>query len=155
MSTLHDASGGGTAAAGADGTGGLLENPDGVALSFTAPGWTGPIWRCNRLLVSRIGRGRVTWDRYDIRTVYLSHVAALLASQGLPVNELFPSSGYFSSIDGLQTGPFVYLAGELAPHAEPPARVLNVVLARIVSTPSGLSMAEVLGELVETVLASR
>lgn len=104
--------------------------------------------------MSRTETGDLTWDRYDIASVHLSHVAALLLSQGLAVSELFPTNGSFLSVDGYKGGPFYYIAGEPVVGDVPP-RITKVVLARIVEAPEGVSMTDVLGRIVETVLTGR
>jgi hypothetical protein len=152
MPTMLDAGDGGAAASDAEGTGGF--HPTADEMSFHAPGWAGPIWRADRLTIQRVEEGELVWDRYDIHAAYLTHAAALLAAQGMAVGELFPAGGFFPG-RRVAGAPFIFLAGQLELCAVPPSRVENVTLARVLSTPPGMQMGELLGRLVETVLRPR
>lgn len=123
-------------------------------MSFHAPGWAGHIWRADSLTIQQVEQGELVWDRYDIHAAYLSHPAALLAAQGMAVGEFFPANGFFPG-RRLAGGPFLFLAGKLELDAAPPPRVENVTLARVLATPSAMTMTELLGALVETVLHPR
>ena len=149
MSSMLDEGNGGPAPARADGARRVLSDPKGV--TFSAPGWTGPIWRCNWVHLARVHQGDVIWDRYDIDAVRVSHVAALLLQQGMPTSELFPPNGHFEAGVEVHPGPFFFLAGRVVLF-DPPPRIEMITLGRLIIAPMGAPLEQIIGRLVETVL---
>jgi hypothetical protein len=125
---------------------------------FSAPGWTGSIWRCFNIIATRVEQDELVWDRYDIDVLRLSHTAALLLQQGLPTGDLFPPDGFLfmptSRREPPPSGPFLFLAGRPV-LSDPPPRVEEVTLGHVLRAPRDMKPEQLLGQLVETTLCAR
>ena len=102
--------------------------------------------------VATTSKGPLTWYRYRVTRLELSHVSALLVLQGLPLKKFFESASFSDS--NLPVGDtYDFLAGALTPLTEPPLRLLGLCLARTPHTPTGLSNEERLGVLLRSLVS--
>lgn len=153
MSQVHDAGVRVPSPSSGDAAARVHSNPD--KIDFVAPGWTGPIWHCSELavLLQRSPAG-MEWCRYDIDVAFLGQVPALLLGQGLGVSELFPRDGYFMMEEVACPGPFFFLSGKPSLLAGP-ARLLGIRLGRVVTPLPGATTEQLIGHMVEQLLAAR
>lgn len=81
------------------------------------------------------GGDYLQWQRVDIPELYWSHTASLLILQGLSLQHFFADCSILEDIPGGGTcethGPYMLLKGTASEHYDPPARLTNVVLARL------------------------
>jgi hypothetical protein len=81
-----------------------------------------------------------------------SHAPAMLVIQGMLLSDFFsPSDVYFT--DGtktLLTGPFILVRGILSEVQDPPPRLKQLVLAKVLRAPEQLSQAELFSKVLES-----
>lgn len=97
----------------------------------------------------------ITWNRLELDEFVFSQPAAILVAQGKPVQDLFPPDVHFEMrADGqvISYGPFFFLKGVLSKPTDPPPRLRDVVLARVLFAPASIPMETVRGKLLEQVL---
>lgn len=97
------------------------------------------------------------WDRWDIPELRLSQRASLLVLQGLPLKGLLDHADIHEPMpDGavrVHPGPFFLLRAKYVPFDSIP-RLSGVVLARLHQDARVADLPEILGALVQVVLAT-
>jgi hypothetical protein len=85
----------------------------------------------------------IVFDRIDISELFFGHAASILIAQGMAIQDLFSMDSRFES-EGhvLARAPFIYLAGEYAALADPPARIKKAIIANIIELPEEISKRE-------------
>jgi hypothetical protein len=130
-------------------------------LDILAPGWEIPPGHADEFefitVTSRVGDNLFQWGRWNIPELLLSGRAALLLLQGMKLQQLFDNAGLVvegnSSVsDGLHPGPYILVKAGYLQYNVPP-KLTGVVLACF-SLPGYASKEEVLGAIVQDVLAS-
>jgi len=153
MQAPSDESGEGAGDSGAEGAEGVDEST--LRVDLCGGGWSQPIgygWRFQAEV-----RGLPIQDRLimfvhvSLDTLVFSQPAAILATQGAPLQSFFPDDSYFSRVDSGRTileGPFLFLKGRMTPLWDTPLRLRDVVLVHIPILPKDISKEQILGRLV-------
>lgn len=121
-------------------------------------GWNGPIGYMPALdmtngLVLKERSVLVQWQRIDIPEFFLCPAAAILIAQGKPIQDFFPPDvGFFYQGASVSCGPYFFLKGRLTKPAQPPPRLMDVVLGRVDKCPEDMKMEELRGLLLERVM---
>jgi hypothetical protein len=139
---------------------GLGQDPRQVNWLLLSPGWSTPPakfrdpTRSKCISVTRDGTS-FGWDRWNIDKLRLSVQASLLVLQGLPLKDLLDHANLQESLPAgnvLHEGPFLLLRAKYVPSDSPP-RLSGVVLARLHEDVVTRDLPEILGTLVQAVLA--
>lgn len=81
----------------------------------------------------------VTFQRMDAPALVYSHAAGILVLQGMVLQHFFPPDVYFATDDDrrvtVASGPFILLRGNLSAPWDVPLRLMDVVLAKVLSAP--------------------
>lgn len=127
-------------------TAGRLDQ-DSRQVELRGGGWPGVIAHCRTLLYdSAQPQSDLEGLVIRIPELMLSQAAALLITQGMPLQDFFPPDVHFSAppeptkIDG----PFLLLQGRLSDLWDPPPRLKDVVLVKVRSAPDTISRNELL-----------
>ena len=100
--------------------------------------------------------GDITFDLYKSGAFYFEHAATILVVQGMILQDFFPPDVYWQSVVGGKRhaygpGPFLLLKGELSQPWDPPLRLKNMELARVISAPKDMKREELLGHLLRAI----
>ena len=132
----------------------MEQDPDRVEL--VGEGWDetiaqGPSWRRESWIHSDY-----YYIMYSLPALQFSHAATLLITQGMALQNFFPYDSQLflyekGDIAHSVRGPFVYLRGKYTAPNDPPPRLQEVVLARVLKAPKGASKEAILAYLLKNV----
>lgn len=124
-----------------------------------------PTFNIRRSEITAHPKGYIHWVRYSTPALVFSHLTTSLILQGIDLRTVLTQRSFTLLCDVseedpvapqlLDYGPFYLLKGALTPVYRPPLRLEDVVIARLMERPEGLTDLELVTYLIMTVCPPR